>query len=233
MAVGLLAGAALGAGLAGSWFQSNTARDINRDQMNLSGRQMSFQERMSNTAHQRQVADLYAAGLNPILSATGGSGASSPPGSQPSQLHNPFRDNPASSAIASVRTAQEINNLSKQNENISADTAMKAAQTVKLAEDAVVSSNTASNLASNTKLLEANRSKVFQEINKVVADTARQKVDTKHSSSLLAKSLNKERAEKKMGKVLSFVDRLKETLGGNPANSATKFYDRFRYGLVR
>ncbi|AKO71492.1 minor CP 2 [Chimpanzee faeces associated microphage 1] len=68
----------LGGAVLGDYYNRKAASKQNKVSWEMMLANQQWLERMSNTAHQREVADLRAAGLNPILSATGGSGASSP-----------------------------------------------------------------------------------------------------------------------------------------------------------
>lgn len=68
---------ALGTGYLNYQSQQNT----NEQNAGIARENNAFQERMSSTAHQREVSDMTSAGLNPVLSA--GAGASTPSGSTP------------------------------------------------------------------------------------------------------------------------------------------------------
>jgi hypothetical protein len=91
-------------------------KDINRQNQSNYETNLAFQRETAQNAHQWQVADMRKAGLNPILSATGGRGASPGGGSNLPDIRS------------KVTNALQLKRLNAETKNIEADAKLKQEQ---------------------------------------------------------------------------------------------------------
>ncbi|QCQ84849.1 DNA pilot protein [Blackfly microvirus SF02] len=139
----MLMGAAIsgvGSGIT-SLFNMNSTEKTNEANAQQAQMNRDFQERMSNTAYQRGMSDMKAAGLNPILAYQKG-GASSPSGAQAALTAPKIEGNPVGEALntglAMRRATQELANMQETQRNINADTSLKDANTAKTAAERMI-----------------------------------------------------------------------------------------------
>lgn len=118
---GWMAAAQIGGDLLGAYLGYRGQKDANEMNYRIAKEQMQFQERMSNTEWQRGIADMKAAGINPLMAVFKG-GASSPPGAS-AHMENELAIPAASARSVGDRIAQLV-----QLKKVEADTRLTNAE---------------------------------------------------------------------------------------------------------
>ena len=186
--------------------------------------QMDFQERMSNTSHQRQIEDLAAAGLNPILSSKYG-GSSTPGGAMAAvaDVHTPA----ASTALARSRQHSELRQMRANADNAQAAARRTKAETINVREQHNVIRQNEINARQTERVLrntyeekQASTALMTEKANTEIKMQMRHETETLRSlqeTALRSHDFEGARAseayERSMGEFFRYFDKIKGGLG--------------------
>lgn len=151
----------------------------------------SWQQQMSGTAHQREMADLIAAGLNPILTATGGAGAGIGSGSTASayqgRVNAEIPSNPLDGLSSDVYSARRMRDIEAEQ--------LKA--NLQQTQSNVAMAN--SNINVNNQNIKTQQSTIAKQMEEIATQRTQQTVN----SALATKALSDANASGEYAKLLS------------------------------
>lgn len=194
----IAAAATIGSGLLSKKGQD----DANEANIQLGREQMAFQERMSSSAYQRAVADMQAAGLNPMLAYSQG-GASSPGGAMP-QVQNAMAPAVASAGQA-MNTMQSIQQMSQsrsqtelldaQRKKVESETMEKDLNTAKRAADVAYQQRNADYRGVQAHVADAVKT---YSAKRIMAEADIAEMEAKRNEKTFAADVSKRKAESRL-----------------------------------
>ena len=151
-------GAAVGASIVGGILGNRGQTAANAANAQMAHNQMQFQERMSRTAYQRQVEDMKAAGINPMLSAKMG-GASTPSG------QTAVMQNTAKAGIEGAMMVANLKNMQATARRTNAEAGVIEKTGLRKAETDI------GQTVANSRKINADRERIFADTTRIKGET--------------------------------------------------------------